>query len=134
MMMMMLATGVMLFATPYLMASMDKETLEEVKQKQGKMLAAKSSISNMDISSLKSLLGGDSENRPQSTKPTAETTSSVGKGKAKAKNDSLHVAAHAYKRLPRAGPFYPSRMGSRAFYFGFFCDTHMMKIKLASSI
>jgi hypothetical protein len=28
---------------------MDKETLEEVKQKQGRMLAAQSSLSNMDI-------------------------------------------------------------------------------------
>ncbi|KAF8523147.1 hypothetical protein BU17DRAFT_64040 [Hysterangium stoloniferum] len=85
MMLMMLATGVMLFATPYLMANMDKDTLDEVKQKQGELLAAQSSISNMDISSLKSLLGGDSENSPQSSKPTAQTTPSLGKGKTKAR-------------------------------------------------
>jgi len=80
MMLMMIVTGGMLFATPYLMANMDKDTLNEVKGRQNKMVAAQNSIQNMDIGSLANLLGGESDNSVKPPPPTASTPSK-GKGK-----------------------------------------------------
>ncbi|KAF8508118.1 hypothetical protein JB92DRAFT_2955032 [Gautieria morchelliformis] len=84
MMLMMLVTGGLLFATPYLMANMDQEALSEVKGRQNKLLAAQNSIQNMDIDGLANLLGAES-NSTKSSKPTAATASTSGKGKGKAR-------------------------------------------------
>ncbi|KAF8581379.1 hypothetical protein K439DRAFT_1636250 [Ramaria rubella] len=82
MMLMMLATGGFLFATPYLMANMDQDTLKEVKGRQDKMYAAQNSLQNMDIGGLAKLLGGESGKAPHSSKPVP-TASTPGKGKGK---------------------------------------------------
>lgn len=84
MMLLMIGTGALLFLTPYLMSRMDQDSLEELKGKQSKMLAAQSSITNMDISGgLSNLLGNDAENK---AKPASQAlSSSPAKSKAKSR-------------------------------------------------
>ncbi|GJJ08759.1 hypothetical protein Clacol_002978 [Clathrus columnatus] len=78
MMLLMIGTGVLLFLTPYLMSRMDPESLDEVREKQGKMLAAQSSISNMDIGGgLANLLGTNLEKDDKATSQASSTSTSV---------------------------------------------------------
>jgi len=83
MMLMMLVTGGLMFAMPYLMSNMDPETLNEVKGRQNKMAAAQNSLQNMDIGGLANLLSGESDNNAQPSKHTAPTIPASGKGKGK---------------------------------------------------
>ncbi|KIJ45126.1 hypothetical protein M422DRAFT_67283 [Sphaerobolus stellatus SS14] len=79
MMMIMLASAVLIFAAPYLKASLDDDSLKELSERQNKVIAAQNSISSMDIGGLTNMLTGSSEQSQKASKP-APTPS---KGKAK---------------------------------------------------
>lgn len=61
MMMLMLFTGVMMFAMPSIMNSMDPETMQEAKQMQAKILGVQQAVQSGDFAALKQTVsGGDS--------------------------------------------------------------------------
>jgi len=62
MMLIMVFTGVMMFAMPYIMKNMDPEMLDEMRERQAKMASIQSSMQSGDIkSSISALLAGDGE-------------------------------------------------------------------------
>jgi len=73
MMMIMLFTGVMMLAMPYIMKNMDPEMLEDVKQRQAKLSNIQSSLQNGDLKSgLSAIMNGEDHKNA----PSASTSSS----------------------------------------------------------
>jgi len=83
MMLIMVFTGVMMFAMPYIMKNMDPEMLEEMKGRQAKMASIQSSMQSGDItSSISALLAGDEEPKTSGARaqPVSSATSQNRKG------------------------------------------------------
>jgi len=83
MMLIMVFTGVMMFAMPYIMKNMDPEMLEEMKGRQSKMANIQSSIQSGDIkSSISALLAVDEEPKASGARaqPASSGTSQNRKG------------------------------------------------------
>jgi len=83
MMLIMVFTGVMMFAMPYIMKNMDPEMLEEMKDRQAKMASIQSSMQSGDIKSgISALLAGDEEPKTSGARaqPGSSGTSQNRKG------------------------------------------------------
>jgi len=83
MMLIMVFTGVMMFAMPYIMKNMDPEMLEEMKDRQAKMANIQSSMQSGDVkSSISALLAGDEEPKASGARaqPASSGTSQNRKG------------------------------------------------------
>jgi len=79
MMLMMLFTGLMMFAMPKLMENMDPELVKEVEEKQNRMFSAQNRIKEGDVSGIPSFLGiGDTPN-PAPKQPTTPSRKAGGK-------------------------------------------------------
>jgi len=76
MMLIMVFTGVMMLAMPYIMKNMDPEMLEEMKGRQAKMASIQSSMQSGDIkSSISALMAGDED--PKTSGARAHPVSSA---------------------------------------------------------
>jgi len=83
MMMMMVATGVLMLAAPYMMANLDPATAAEVKENQAKLANIQDSIKNMDFGSVVKAFSDDSKDESAVQKKPSPAPSSQGSGRGK---------------------------------------------------
>ncbi|KAK0465396.1 uncharacterized protein EV420DRAFT_1475533 [Desarmillaria tabescens] len=76
MVLMMVFTGVMVLAMPYLMKNMDPESLEDFKEQQAKMAKMQSAMTNGDFKSGFSALLSAGDEAPKETQPSSTPTGS----------------------------------------------------------
>ncbi|CAL1695997.1 unnamed protein product [Somion occarium] len=83
MMLLMLGTGVLMLAMPYIMKNMDPEVLQEFKERQAKITDIQSSIQNGDLKTgLSAMMGGEEKTSPApAPKPQASAARNRGKNK-----------------------------------------------------